>query len=822
MNTWRVEDPVLIFAAMMLLMLIAPMIISRLHAPGLIGLIVAGILTGPHALGLFELDGTFELLGKVGLLYLMFLAGLEIEFDEFIRHRRDSLVFGATTFFIPQIAGALGARLLFGFSWPASILLASMFASHTLIPFPIVSRLGLTRHRAVAATVGGTILTDTAALLVLAVVAESTTTTIAGWFWLRQGLLLALLVWVGLWLLPRVGYWFFRAVSFEEGADFIFVLAAVFATSYLAVLCGVEPIIGAFLAGLSLNRLIPAGSPLMSRLRFVGNALFIPFFLISVGMRVDARTALLQWRSWAVSLYMIGTVTATKWLAAEMGGKALGYLRDERQLMFGLSVNQAAATLAAVLVGRRIGLFDANVLNGTILMILVTCLLGPWATQRAAERLARTARPQKTDRAPSPRIVVPISHPESAPILMDVALLLRGRDRTTPIYPVTIVQDGVDVDARVAAGEEVLAQAVARAAAAGAEVRPVTTIDVTIAGGIARAIREYRGTMVVMGWSRRYANPSSLLHWLPQDVMDRSRALMVLARIRRPLGGIRRVMLLAPPRIEETPGFMEILWASGKLAALSELHIIASAKTIPVIRAELMPSRSAAPPIFHPMDRLEHAINIVGAVRSGAQDLLVVLSARRGNPGWHPRMDRLPLQITDAFPDSDFIVLYPPAISEGVDAESSDPTRAWAAPDRIHIVSDDRPFVELLFSFFLPFTDGNPDMAKDMAKRIAEREPIELAPDILLIHGHEPGFSTSTVFVVASREGVRLDRVTASPRAVFVLIGPANQPPSKHLDALARIAQACRSSEVRRLLETGTDGVALARALNCASGVSQV
>lgn len=364
----KIEDPVLIFAVVMLIMLVAPLLVSRFKVPGMIGLILAGLVVGPNMLGILARDGTFELLGTVGLLYLMFLAGLEINLNEFIRRRKQSLVFGALTFLVPQVFGAVGAYFLFGFSWKSAILLASMFASHTLLSFPIISKLGISKNRAVTTTIGGTILTDIAALLVLAVIAESVVYEISMLFWIRQGVLLALLVFVALWVLPRIGFHFFRLVTPDGATEFVFVMAAVFLMSFGAHLAHVEPIIGAFLVGIALSRLVPENSPLMSRLQFVGQTLFIPFFLISVGMLVDLRVFFAGVDAWMVALYMSAAVILTKWLAAISSARLLGFTRDEGMLVFGISVNQAAATLAAVLVGYRLDIFDSSVLNGTILM----------------------------------------------------------------------------------------------------------------------------------------------------------------------------------------------------------------------------------------------------------------------------------------------------------------------------------------------------------------------------------------------------------------------------------------------------------------------
>lgn len=795
-----IQDPVLIFAAMMLILLVAPLLFARFRVPGLIGLIISGMLVGPHALGFFAEDTTFDLLGKVGVLYLMFLAGLETEFNEFLHHRRGSLFFGATTFLIPQVVGAVVARLAFGFSWPTSILLASMFASNTLIPLPIVTRLGLTRHRAVTTAIGGTILTNIAALLVLAAIVQQTAAELTGWFWVRQIALMALLLWVSLWLLPRVGYWFFRVAAPDETAEFLFILAAAFAVSYLSLWCRVEPILGAFLAGLSLNRLVPANSPLMHRLEFVGNALFIPFFLIAVGMKVNL-AALLDLGSWSIALYMTGMVILTKWLAAEFGGRLLRYNSDERALLFGLSVNQAAATLAAVLVGVRIGLFDHEILNGSILMILGTCIAGPWVTQIYGERLARQSPARPATRRESSRVMVAVAHPESAPSLVDLALVLRGNS-SEPLFPLAVVQDGVNVEERVEAAEHTLERSMARAAAAGVPVVPVTHIETTIAGGIVRAIREYRAGIVVMGWSRRFTSPHSFLHWLPRDVLDRSAALLALARIRRPIGSLRRILCVVPPGVETAPGLEQAIQAAQKIAALSELHLFASAEAMDRLRSLFARWRAASPLVPHPLTDADAVVGTLSAARPSAQDAILVLAARPGGLGWRPRWDRLPETLLDAYPDADLVVLYPPPPEDPtLSGDAADVSGAeLLPPEAIRAAENGAGLGDTLAE---PMAAAYHDRERGelFARRIAAMEMTLLAPGIAITHIHEHGVGGPRAFLALSRTGFTGHGVPMPLRAVFALVSDLDQPSERHLRALARIARAVQSPKFRELLE---------------------
>jgi Kef-type K+ transport system membrane component KefB len=462
--TLPITDPVLIVAVSAVIFLLAPLLMQRLRLPGLIGLILAGAVVGPNALNLLDRSSTIVLLGTVGLLYLMFMAGIEIDMQEFKRYRNRSIAFGAVTFFLPQTLGTVVMTAL-GYDLRSSILIASMFASHTLVAYPIAMRFGITKNQAVITTVGGTIITDTAALLVLAVIAGSSESPANAAFWIRLSVGLSIYVALVLIGLPRLARWFFRSERTGAVAEYVFVFASLFVGAYLAEVAGVEALVGAFLVGLALNRLIPEQSVLANRIHFVGEAIFIPFFLISVGMLVDARVMFSGLRVWEVMIAMTVTVSATKWLSAWVSGRLFGYSSDQWWTMFGLSVPQAAATLAAALIGVEIGLFDEAVLNGTILMILVTCILGPWVVEKYGRRIAlEEERRPASSTAPPQRILVPMANPATADTLMDLALAMREPDSREPIYPLTVVPEHPDGSPiNLALAEKMLSHAVAYA-----------------------------------------------------------------------------------------------------------------------------------------------------------------------------------------------------------------------------------------------------------------------------------------------------------------------------------------------------------------------
>lgn len=309
-----VTDPVMIFFIVLVIILLAPILLNRLKIPHIIGMIVAGVVIGPYGIGLLSRDASFEIFGQVGILYLMFLAGIEIDMYHLKKNMSKGLTFGLYTFFVPMILGTLTSVWLLGYSWLTSILLASMYASHTLIAYPIVSRLGLNKSPAVIITIAGTIVTVLGALIVLAAIAgiwEDGSFSPLGLLALLGRLVIYCLVIV--YLFPRLTRWFFKRYS-EPVTQFIYVLAMVFLASYSAKAIGLESVLGAFYAGLVLNRYIPNMSPLMNRIEFVGNAIFIPYFLIGVGMLINVHVVVSSWQTLYVAAVMSVIATICKWL----------------------------------------------------------------------------------------------------------------------------------------------------------------------------------------------------------------------------------------------------------------------------------------------------------------------------------------------------------------------------------------------------------------------------------------------------------------------------------------------------------------------------
>ncbi|MDD2454836.1 MAG: cation:proton antiporter [Kiritimatiellae bacterium] len=545
-----VSDPILMFTLLALIMLAMPLLAERLKVPDMVMLLLAGTLFGPNGAGLLARNTAVTLFGSVGLLYIMFLAGLEIDLHRFAKTRGRSITFGLLTFAVPQACGTLAAHYLLGFGWPAAMLLASMLASHTLLAYPAASRLGIARSEPVAISVGATVITDTLALLVLAVIADMAKGyDLSVGFFLHIGIGLAFLVALILWGIPVLSRWFFNSVTETGGAQFLFVLVTVCGFAYLSHFAKMEPIIGAFLAGAAFNRLIPEHSALMNRVVFAGHTIFIPFFLISVGMMLDPAAVLSDPRSWLVGITMIVTVAVSKYAAAWLAGKLFGYARAARNVMFGLSVVQAAATLAAVLVGYSLNIFDETVLNGAIAMIAVTCPLGAWMVDRNGRHMVAQSPPPERASFGHQNILVPVANPASAMKMLEMAFLLRDSDRPGAINALSVVRDTGDTDERIAWGEKLLADCLTYAASADTPVTPAVRIGVNTPDGIVRTVKELHVEITVAGWGGTRTPSDRLFGSVMERLIDACPSRLVFCRLRRPLNTARRILPAAASAI---------------------------------------------------------------------------------------------------------------------------------------------------------------------------------------------------------------------------------------------------------------------------------
>jgi Kef-type K+ transport system membrane component KefB/nucleotide-binding universal stress UspA family protein len=559
-----IDDPVAIFLIILAIMLIAPLLFERFRLPGIIGLILAGVIVGPHGLGLLQRDQTIQLLGTVGLLFLMFLGGLETSLDDLKRNANKALTFGMATFVIPMVMGTV-AMLLLGYGFLPSVLVASCFASHTLLALPILYKLGIMRNQVVTATLGGTLITNVLALLVLAIVVKANQGNLTLSFWLFLIPSLVIYTFATLWGVPNLGRWFFRRFGHDEGAEFLFVMAAFFIVSYIAGLIEIEPIVGAFLAGVAITQLIPPLSPLMNRIQFIGNTLFVPFFLISVGMLVDPLILLRDPRGIFVAGVMIAAEVASKFLAAWGTAKVFNWKLPSTMVMFGLSVAQAASTLAAITVAFNIKLVDEVTVNGIIAMILVSCIMSPWITERWGAMLQREpahsaslSQEQLEDSAMATslanRVMVPVANPSTEDNLLQLAIFLT-KEADGTLLPLHIIsdKDGRVPDTAKTDQKRLLDTAETIAHAAVTTVETIGRIDSSIDMGILRAAQERDASLVICGWKGYSSYRENFFGSVIDNIVRRATVPVLITRFAVPIENTQRVLLaLTHPKISAT------------------------------------------------------------------------------------------------------------------------------------------------------------------------------------------------------------------------------------------------------------------------------
>lgn len=565
-----ITAPVPVFLVLLAIMLIAPLVFERLRLPGIVGLIIAGVVVGPNGINLLERDATMVLLGTVGLLFLMFLAGLETSLDDLKLNADKAIIFGLATFALPMIFGT-GAMLLLGYSLLASILVASCLATHTLLALPILTKLGLMRTQTITATLGGTLITNVLGLLVLAIVVKAYKGNLTLEFWLFLIPSLAIYTFATLWGVPKIGRWFFKKFGHDENAEFMFVLATLFLVSYAAEMIQIEAIIGAFLSGIAITQIIPKMSPLMNRIEFIGNTLFVPFFLISVGMLIDPLILVKQPQSLLVAGVIILAELVSKFLAAWIPGKIFGFKFPNIMVMFGLSAAQAASTLAAITVAFNIELVDRVVVNGIIFMILVTCVASPWIVSRWGQQMQEpeSSLPAVASGKHSwgDRVLVPVANPNTEDNLLRLALILAKTSQGT-LLPLHILSDRGEAisPAQKMQQTQLLRAAETVANAADCAVEPIARIDDAIDRGILRSATEREASLIVCGWKGFSTTRDNFFGSIIDNIVRRSPVPVLIARFPDPIQNTARIILAVTDSDVNRFGFAETVDIAKSLA----------------------------------------------------------------------------------------------------------------------------------------------------------------------------------------------------------------------------------------------------------------
>ncbi len=678
--TFPLEDPILKFLLIMAIVLGAPLLLNKLKIPYLLGLIIAGAVIGPHGLNLVLRDSSIILSGTAGLLYIMFESGLEMDMADFRRNSRRSLVFGLYTFSVPMAFGIVAGYFILGYPLHSSILLAALFASQTLVAYPIVSKLGITRDKAVNIAVGGTIVTDMLALTVLTVIVGLSTGEADGTFWYRLGASVAGCIAAILLLFPIIGRWFFKRCS-DNVSQYVFVLVMVFLGAFLAQAAGLEPIIGAFLAGLAMNRLIPRTSPLMNRIEFVGNAVFIPFFLIGVGMLIDYRAFFKSWETIEVAAVMIVMVTAAKYIAAYLTQKTFRLSCDQRTVIFGLSSAHVAATLAAVMVGYNvvlghtpegepIRLLNESVLNGTILMILATCTVSTFATQRGAHDIALKGAQQESDRHAGEHVLIPVSHETSIAETVGLSVSLT-KQKHRSLYALNAIDHRLEDPDVQKKAHRLLDTAVSAAAAAGIHAHRLLRYDVNIVNAIVGVVRERNITDLVLGMHVDRETPALGLPLSDMLVPGSTPALgktipAVLAqcnvttfvyRPAQPLSTVRRHIVVVPRKAELEAGFQTWLLRLRHMAHDTGAQLIFRASPATLEHLRRRRHRADIAEYVACEANWEEPAALLGEVKG--DDCVWMIMSRRDRRSYQPGMGRIPAYLEEHLPANSFVLVYP-------------------------------------------------------------------------------------------------------------------------------------------------------------------
>ena len=632
-----ITSPTMIFFVVLCIILFAPIIMGKLRIPHIVGMVLAGVAVGPHGLNILAKDSSFDLFGHVGLYYIMFLAGLEMNMSNFRKNRVRTFTHGIMAFVIPMAMGFVINRSILHYSVMTSILLASMYASHTIITYPIVMRYGLTRQRSVTIAVGATAITDTLTLLVLAIVGGMFKGEITGGFWLMLFLKIAAVFLIIMYVFPRIAKHFFHRHE-DNVAQFIFMLAMTFLGAWLMELIGMEGLLGAFLTGLALNRYVPNVSPLMLHLEFVGNAIFIPYFLIGVGMLVNVKLLFGGLAAFHVAGVMILVALTSKWIASLLTQKLFGMRGVERELIYGLSNAQAGATLAAVMVGYNLitpdgqRLLNDDVLNGTVILILVTCIFSSFMTERASKRIAlesQAAVPEE-DTGDDEKIMVSMKHKETADTLISLATMMRNRVLNRGIVALNVVYDDTNRLKYQERGRSLLEHVVKTANSTGVMVQTQVRIATNIINGIKHAFKEYNASEIIMGMHSGDEEDGKFWGEFIPGLFSGLNRQITIVRCLRPLNTIRRIQVAVPSRAEFEPGFYRWLERLARVAENLECRIQFHAKreTLSLINQYV---QNRHPNVRAEYTYMAHWIDMP-KLSDGVEDdhLFVVITARQG------------------------------------------------------------------------------------------------------------------------------------------------------------------------------------------------
>ena len=669
-----ITDPTLIFLVVLLIILSAPIIMGKLRIPHIIGMVLAGVAVGRYGLNILVRDGSFELFGKVGLYYIMFLAALEMDVEDVRNNKTRFGVFGLLTFAAPFIMTyALGVCTL-GYSHLASLLLGCIMASNTLIAYPIVSRYGLQRKPSVALSVGASMISLLISLMTLAAVVASHNGNGGIGFWLVFAAKFAAYCVVLTMLVPRLTRWFLRRYS-DAVMQFIFVMSMLFMSAAMSDAIGLEGIFGAFLSGLILNRYIPHVSPLMNRIEFIGNALFIPYFLIGVGMLINIRVLFYGWHTAFVIFCIIFFGTFGKALAAYASMKVFRLPHSNGHMMFGLTSAHAAGSIAIVMVGMKLAtapgeyLVDSNMLNGVVIMILFTCVISSVVTDSAARTITLTesAHSDNDKRGDDEKILIALKPNSGMDTLMNLGLMMHNDKLSRGLIGLNVVYDDENSQQNQAIGKRTLEAATKIASAADVRMLTQSRLATNISNGIIHAFKEYDASEIIMGLHNKKSDADKFWGLFTPNLINSLNRQIILCRCNCPLNMLRRIVVAVPSRVEFEQGFYR--WVE-RLARLGEnlgcrIVFHGRIETTSLINEYI---RNRHPGVRAEYVLMEHWKEFTTLGREMSADhLLVVITARQGTVSYKPIFERLPLELYRHYRDNNIMIIYPDQNGQSAD-----------------------------------------------------------------------------------------------------------------------------------------------------------
>ena len=579
-SCFPITDPTLIFFVVMLIILFAPIVMGKLRIPHIIGMVLAGVAVGQYGLNILVRDDSFELFGKVGLYYIMFLASLEMDIEGVRRNKGRFGVFGLLTFAVPFIMTYVACITMLHYSVLASLLLGCIMASNTLIAYPIVGRYGLQRKPSVTLSVGSSMISLLMALVSLAAIVASYGGNTGVMFWLLfVGKFVGYCVLMAL-LIPRLARWFLRRYS-DAVMQFIFVMSMLFMSAALSEAVGLEGIFGAFVAGLILNRFIPHVSPLMNRIEFIGNALFIPYFLIGVGMLINLRLLFAGGGIVGVVIMIVVFGTVGKAVAAYLAGWLFRLPVSSGNMMFGLTSAHAAGAIAMLMVGMKmevepgVPLVTDDMLNGVVIMILFTCIISTIVTERAAQQITLRDKEMPEDSTANEseeKVLIPMRYPEYAQRLVNLAMMMRSPKNTTQMVGLNVVYDDDDMPRKQEQGQRLLERMTQYAAAADIHMQTQVRVAANIANGIRHAYKEFRATEILIGMHMHPEVSQKFWGEFHQSLFNGLNSQIIMARLTQPLATIRRIQVAVPSRAQFEPGFYRWLERLCRLGCNLECH----------------------------------------------------------------------------------------------------------------------------------------------------------------------------------------------------------------------------------------------------------